>query len=103
MNASTPVILIVYPPEWRCYSKFARKLERILAAMTSFSVIYPHDDQGLIAQFFLSDQRVLAMNLMPTETQQATHAIVFDDELSFAALKTELLNAGTHLRSFRFN
>ncbi len=98
MNASTPVILIVYPPEWRCYSKFARKLERILAAMTSFSVIYPHDDQGLITQFFSTDHRVMSIGPIPAETLQATHAIVFDDALSFEVLKAELLNAAVNLR-----
>jgi len=95
MNKQQPVILIAYPETWGCYEKFARKLSHILSQMTAFSVIYPHDKAGFINSFFMDDQRVVTLE---KKTEQATHGIIFDDTVSFAALKIQLNSNNILLR-----
>ncbi len=98
MNSSVPIILIAYPLEWRCYSKLSRKLDKILRAIPSFSVIYPHDCQGFITRFFSADLRVISINPVYEQDLKASHAIILDDGFSFEQLKTELVNTGINLR-----
>lgn len=77
------VTFIAYPPEFACYSKFVRKVEKILSNMDSYEIVYIDDDQGFIAKHFLLDPKLKGMKqIMAMEIPNAciTHAIIFEDE-----------------------
>jgi len=95
---SQPVILIAYPEAWACYEKLSRKLTQILSKMACYHVIYTADHRGFIQQFFEGDTRLLACEQVNEHGLQATHAIIFDDGVSFNALKLQLTSNQVQLR-----
>jgi hypothetical protein len=77
-----PNILIEYPPEFRCYAKFARKVERILQGIESPDLLYWHDASGLIEKFSEEHCNVFLSKYSPKNlpVEELTHAITFKPE-----------------------
>lgn len=72
-------VLILYPKEFNCKSKFERKLNRILQNMDKLSVIFPSDPNSLIATYFKEQLDVPLEENSDWKITDVTHAIVFDD------------------------
>ncbi len=85
-----PIIVIAYPAEWLCLSKFQRKLHKLFSNLKQFAVLYPHDEQGLIEKTFAEDQRVLAKGLWLPMTFQPNYAVIFDDQRSLEDVKSRI-------------
>ncbi len=96
-----PNVFISYPPEFKCYSKFERKVSNILSSMNSFAVLFLADDCGFIDKIFEGDARVKHIQKLSNEDQvedKATHAIVFDDGQHFPELSVNLKSTGKTVR-----
>lgn len=72
-------ILILYPNEFNCKSKFDRKLSNILQNIDIFSIIFPKDNNSLIASHFGNKNSVRLEKKVDWKISDITHAIVFDD------------------------
>jgi hypothetical protein len=75
-------ILILYPTEFRCQSKFDRKISKITANMQNVEVIFPLDESGLISSYFSDGSSQLIQSTNWAESG-ITHAVVFDDGENF--------------------
>lgn len=89
MTQTSDAIFIAYPSAFSCHSKFERKTKNILYNLKSFSVFFINDCQKLISNCFENDDRVTAINQITdcnSVLNQITHAIFFDDRVSFHEL-----------------
>ncbi len=90
-----PTILIVYPKEFICYSKFERKISKLFANLPRFSLAMINDYNGFIAQKMNGDQRVQnAIKTSEEEFINVTHAVIFNDGESFNHILNELKHKG---------
>lgn len=76
-------IIILYPGVFNSYTKFERKVSRILSNLQNFKVFAPHDSNGFIAKFFQEDPRCQELSVSKEQKILCTHAIVFDDGEEF--------------------
>lgn len=73
-------ILILYPKEFKSITKFNRKVLKITANMSDYSVVYLNDHNHLIRDFLaLSDQKHCTVQTDDWTKENITHAIIFDD------------------------
>ncbi len=73
-------LLILYPKEFNCASKFERKVKRIIATLSNFEVVFSNDDNLLIKNLFESYQPSIALQQNTNwNADDFTHAIIFDD------------------------
>lgn len=72
-------ILILYPDEFTCFSKFERKVSRIVENLDSFSVVFPSDLNSHIKNLFDNNSNVTLLENDHWKEADITHAIVFDD------------------------
>lgn len=82
----TPTVLIAYPQAFSCYKKFERKTSSILSNFSQFHIAYMADDNNFINKHLSSDQRVndaLISSIDEEHLSSVTHAIIFDDGVSF--------------------
>ena len=96
-----PTVFIAYPPEFKCYSKYERKVKNFLSSMHSFNVIYLDDYCNFIDKIFHNDSRVGDVQRLSDEDQvevRSTHAIFFDDGQNFRELSTHMKNFGKTIR-----
>ncbi len=91
-------ILILYPKEFNCKSKFVRKLNRILQNMDNFSVIFPNDLNSLIAVHFKDHPNIHLEKNSDWNVSDISHAIVFDDGEVFLNEVDRLRIAGVIIR-----
>lgn len=98
--AATPKILITAPVEFHCYTKFARKCQRILSALDHFDVVLLDVDEALLQYAFSDDARVRLISRAGSLSQVsgATHAIVFDEGLKGDRVTKILSDMGTLIR-----
>ena len=77
-------VLILYPKVFNCYTKFERKLSRVLSNMKDFSLVFEKDPNNFIDKYFndhsLSNEIITTDNW---EQSNLTHAVVFDDDEEF--------------------
>ena len=77
-------VLILYPKVFNCYTKFERKLSRVLSNMKDFSLVFEKDPNNFIDKYFndhsLSNEIITTDNW---EQSNITHAVVFDDDEEF--------------------
>lgn len=78
-------VLILYPVRFRSQSKFDRKVNKIIAKLDDFSVVFPSDPSGFIRSFF---EKLPGKSVKMIETDDwlvagITHAIIFDDGEEF--------------------
>ena len=92
-------IIILYPELFKSYSKFHRKIERIVSRLDCFVITCPHDFNGFVEKFLDErdgfDQKLLHEDLSSTDI---THAIIFDDGEEFLDEKARVEARGIPLR-----
>lgn len=92
-------LIILCPEQFKSFSKFSRKISRIIQNMDRFSVVFPKDPNDFIASFFREKHpEVDLLENLDWNLNEITHAIVFDDGEEFPE-ETEILKArGVPLR-----
>ena len=74
-------VLIAYPIDFLSYSKFERKVDKIIGFLAKVELIFVSDENGFIEQYSASK----GLQAIPFEAdkealKEATHAILFQDE-----------------------
>lgn len=98
-----PTILILYPIEFGSYSKFSRKVEKILSRMDDFSVVFLSDGKSLIKDFFSSRPMITVAQVSDWASLPITHAIIFDDGEVFRSEVDILKSMGALIRELHIN
>lgn len=96
-----PTVLIAYPQAFSCYDKFERKISSILSNFSQFYIAYMVDDNNFINQHLSSDQRVndtLISSIDEEHLSSVTHAIIFDDGVTFNHLIENTKKSGIKSR-----
>lgn len=97
-------ILILYPEQLKCYSKFCRKLSHITQNISNFTVIYPSDPNDFIALFFSEVKAdISVIQDKDYDMSKITHAIVFDDGEEFPEEVEKLKSKKIHLRIIKIS
>jgi len=93
------IVLILYPKLFNCYSKFSRKVRRIISSLGEVSFIYPSDHNEFI-QNFCSEHvdQVQGKEIVVWTSEDITHAIVFDDGEEFPEETKILRSSGLPMR-----
>ena len=93
------IVLILYPKDFNCYSKFSRKVARIISSLENFSLVCPADPNGFI-QKFCDEQpdEIQSRELFDWQSENITHAIVFDDGEEFPMETQRLRSVGLPMR-----
>ena len=77
-------LLILYPKDFNCYSKFERKIKNILSNKIPQAITYMSDPNNFINAYvneFLAN--VIIIQADKLEVSNITHAIIFDDGEEF--------------------
>jgi len=72
------VVLILYPTEFKCLSKFKRKIARLTSNLADFRIVSTADPNALI-ETLCKEQRVGFKIISDWKSAAITHAIIFDD------------------------
>lgn len=91
-------VLILYPTEFACYSKFKRKIINITKQFNSFKIIYPSDPQNLLNLLSKETQYVDFLEKKEYTHDDFTHAIIFHDDDVFINEISNIRNNGKPLR-----
>jgi hypothetical protein len=92
-------VLILYPKLFRCYPKFARKVEKLVSGLGEVTLIYPNDPNLFIEKLRDDSAGAIQCNQVTDwKINDVTHAIVFDDGEEFSDATTTLQAAGLPLR-----
>lgn len=92
-------VLILYPKLFNCYSKFSRKLEKIISSLDEVSLVYPADPRGFIKKICDNNSHITSCHyLVDWTVGDVTHAIVFDDGEEFPEETVQLRSSGKPLR-----
>jgi len=95
-------ILILYPSQFKCSGKFERKLSSILQNIDSFSILFKHDKNNLISDFFTTNfPEVKLVEDIDLKINEITHAIIFDDGEEFFEETKLIENNEIPLRKIR--
>lgn len=73
-------VLILYPQEFKSFSKFERKVSHILSKMTDFQIIFSNDYNDFIKNHF---NHYKCISLDKIKEIGITHAIIFSDGQEF--------------------
>ncbi|UWZ99599.1 DUF4326 domain-containing protein [Vibrio splendidus] len=75
-------ILILSPIEFTCFSKFSRKLRKIISSLTEVAILSPSNHHGFIERF--SNDSKKPFNIIDNwKNSNFTHAVVFTDGEEF--------------------
>lgn len=75
-----PEVAILYPDLFKCYSKFRRKILKIISNLDDVQLVFTFDHNGFIKK--LADEKLLSSKKILTleyYLNNITHAIIFDD------------------------
>lgn len=75
-------ILILYPKEFNSYSKFSRKVSKIIQNLDIFNIYYYADFNNFISKF-IEDSNISIKSYKTNNLKEITHAIIFDDGEEF--------------------
>lgn len=90
-------ILILYPKQWKCYSKFERKVKKITSKIDSFAFFFINDDNLFIDKLA---NNLGGISVHPlTDLQEISHAIIFNDGEEFIDIYRELQKKDIPLRN----
>lgn len=95
-------ILVLYPKLFNCYSKFSRKIVKIISKLDNVTIVYPSDPNDFIAK--ISKQEVSITDTLVCEdwsVNDVTHAIVFDDGEEFDDEVNRLIADGIVVRQIK--
>lgn len=92
-------VLILYPELFNCYSKFSRKVEKIISSLGEVTLFCASDPNELIKNY-CNDKAIdyLISEKAELEIDKATHAIIFDDGEEFIEETEKLKLDGKPLR-----
>lgn len=76
-------ILIFYPKQFKCYSKFIRKVEKIISKLNMVVIMYLEDPNNFISDFCQKRTNIGKKKLYNWLNENITHAIIFDDGEEF--------------------
>lgn len=76
-------ILILYPKQFKCYSKFIRKVEKIISKLDMVVIVYIEDPNNFISDFCLKRANIVKKKLDNWLNENISHAIIFDDGEEF--------------------
>lgn len=84
-------IIILYPKLFKSYSKFYRKVERIISNLGQVVLVCPNDFNGFVERISSEHQLITEVKLCNDwYTADITHAIIFDDGEEFPAEKEKI-------------
>lgn len=92
-------VLIIYPRLFNCYSKFSRKVKKIISNLNDFVLVCQEDPNGFIQR--ISDEIEVKFDYIAMDDLSAadfTHAIIFDDGEELAEEELQLKESGKPLR-----
>lgn len=93
------IVLILYPKLFNCYSKFSRKVGKIISNLDKVSFIYPADHNRFIQQFCDEHSgEIQSKEQVDWEVKDITHAIIFDDGEEFPQDTNKLRASGLPIR-----
>lgn len=78
-------VLIIYPQPFQCYSKFSRKILKIVGNLSEVCLVYIDDTNGYTQK--LAKEHKLSLFRLATLSESIdsiTHAIIFDDGENFS-------------------
>ena len=79
-------IVILYPQQFNCYSKFSRKTSKILSKIENYEIVYPTDPNTLIHRYFqendikcelIQNHKWQNINVRPVERKQVICLILY--------------------------
>ncbi len=76
-------VLILYPDEFNCYSKFKRKIDSIVSKMNDFAFVYSKND-NLIESLKKDYEDIEFILKTGIDIDNITHVIIFDDGEAFS-------------------
>lgn len=86
-------IIILYPSLFKSYSKFQRKVEKIISNLGKVTLVCLDDYNGFIDRICKENETIVEVELFDESvTTNITHAIIFDDGEEFIA-ETEKIKA----------
>lgn len=92
-------ILILYPELFNCYSKFARKMEKITSNLDEVTLVYPSDPNKLIDRFYAqANFKKVPHKISSWTPDDITHAVIFDDGEEFTSEAALLIENNKPLR-----
>lgn len=92
-------LLVIYPKEFKSYSKFARKLKNIVSKFEAFTIISPSDHNRFVSQFSSEVCNVSSFEVAKEwKLSDFTHAIVFDDGEEFISEIRFIKESSTPIR-----
>lgn len=92
-------VLILYPKLFNCYSKFSRKVKKIISGLGEVTLVHPSDENGFIRK--LCDEnpgRMTNSEIIYWRNDDITHAIIFDDGEEFPEETRQLRESKKPLR-----
>lgn len=96
-------VLILYPAEFKCFSKFKRKVLHILKNLDNFTILFPFDDNSYIRDLFVNSEKVKLVEEKDWKTSEITHAIVFDNGEVFASEIEHLKKNNIKIREIKIS
>ncbi|MGE6389310.1 DUF4326 domain-containing protein [Psychrobacter pacificensis] len=95
-------IIILYPRLFKSYSKFQRKVEKIISNLGEVSLVYSDDYNGFIERIYKENELIVEVELFDGSiTNNITHAIIFDDGEEFVAEEERIKAMGIPLRHIK--
>ena len=92
-------VLILYPHAFTCYSKFERKVLRILSNLQDYTISTTADENNFISTLCSEKLNGIRPNINKDyDIKVATHAVIFDDGEEFHNEYKQLLDTKTPVR-----
>ena len=92
-------VLIIYPKAFKCFSKFERKVLRILSSLQSYSIVTTEDHHRFVEKICSnSPVEVYFQESVSFNVDEITHGIIFDDGEEFGEISNLLKEKGIPLR-----
>ena len=97
-------VLILYPKLFNCYSKFFRKVNKIISHLGDVTLVFPSDPNNFIANFIGQNQSAIGSDELPEWSESnITHAIIFDDGEEFPKELERIKSTETPCRFIKIN
>lgn len=92
-------LLILYPQEFKSYSKFCRKIDFLTQNLPDFTVVYLRDFNKYIKKLFQEKSPIVSTKkINKLSIEDITHAIIFDDGEEFFSEREMMLKSSIKLR-----
>ena len=91
-------LLVLYPEQFKCQSKFSRKVSNITSAMLGGTVVFLDDPNAYIYDFFERKDGWELSQQKNVDNIDISHAIVFDDGEEFSTEYAYLVSKKIPLR-----